>query len=68
MKAFVAQIDPVELNPTANLRRAEELLAEAAATGADLPVLPETWSTGFDLPRTRELADRWLGTTPTRAR
>ena len=58
MRVFAAQIDPVELDPEANLARAVELVARAASAGAALLVLPETWSTGYDLPAARELRER----------
>jgi len=35
--------------PAANFARAETMIAEAAARGSDLVVLPELWSTAYDL-------------------
>lgn len=58
MRILAAQIDPVELEPEANLERAIKLVASAASAGAELLVLPETWSTGYDLPAARQLRDR----------
>ncbi|MBC8161331.1 MAG: carbon-nitrogen family hydrolase [Roseiflexaceae bacterium] len=42
--------------PAANLAQVCELAAQAAAAGAQLLVLPELWSTGYDLERAHELA------------
>jgi predicted amidohydrolase len=58
MRILAAQIDPVELEPEANLERAIKLVASTASAGAALLVLPETWSTGYDLPAARQLRDR----------
>lgn len=58
MRVLAAQIDPVELDPEANLKRAVALLASASQAGATLLVLPETWSTGYDLAAARELRHR----------
>jgi omega-amidase len=62
MRILAAQIDPVELDPEANLERARKLLRRAATSGADLLVLPETWSTGYDLPAARQLRGRSAAT------
>ena len=45
--------------PEENFRKAERLIAEAAETGSDVIVLPETWNTGF-FPKENlsELSDR----------
>lgn len=58
MKILAAQIEPIELDPEANLERARELLRRAAASAVELVVLPETWSTGYDLPAARDLRER----------
>jgi predicted amidohydrolase len=42
--------------PARNLETVEVLAAEAAARGSDVLVLPELWSTGYDLGRAREHA------------
>ena len=57
MRVLAAQFEPVELDPHANLEKARAILGRAADAGADLAVLPETWSTGYDLPAARELRD-----------
>ena len=45
----VAQMDISFGDPQANLARVADLAAEAAARSADWLVLPELWSTGYDL-------------------
>jgi len=52
----IAQMD-IELgNWEANLRRAAKALAQASESGADVVLLPELWSSGFDLDRSRMYA------------
>ena len=65
MKIGVVQTDIVWCNPTANIARAEELIAGSDA--ADLYILPEMWSTGFvieaqDVAQTEEQCEalRWM--------
>ena len=58
MRVLAAQFEPVELDPEANLDKVRDIMRRAATAGADLVVLPETWSTGYDLPAARELRDR----------
>src|SRR5437868_9001223 len=53
----LAQIDIALGDPAANLTTVRGLAAQAAAQHADLLVLPELWSTGYDLGRAEELAD-----------
>lgn len=64
MRVLAAQFEPIELDPEANLERARTVLQRAAEAGADLAVLPETWSTGYDLPAARELRDRSASVLP----
>ncbi len=45
----LAQIDLALGNPTQNLETARAKIAEAKARGADIVVLPELWSTAYDL-------------------
>lgn len=52
----LAQIDIHFGSPDANLATVRALAATAAVRGADLLVLPELWSTGYDLQRAAELA------------
>ena len=50
MKEFSAaliQMDLVHRDPEANRARAEALVRRAAGTGANLIVLPETWTSGY---------------------
>ena len=57
-------------DPDHNFARAGEFVAQAAARGSDLVLLPELWSTAYDLERAPELAsplvqgaggDGWFG-------
>lgn len=43
-------------NVEANLARAAEWIAEAAAHGSDLVLLPELWASGYDLPNWKKYA------------
>jgi predicted amidohydrolase len=52
----LAQFDLVFGDPAANLARVEAFAAAAAARGAQLLVLPELWSTGYDLTRAEQHA------------
>lgn len=45
----MAQIDIVLGEPKRNVEKVEKLAAEAAEHGTDILVLPELWSTGYDL-------------------
>ena len=67
MRILAAQIEPVELDPEANVARAGAILRRAAAARADLVVLPETWTTGYDLPAARALRDRSAALIPSLA-
>ncbi|MCG0239925.1 MAG: carbon-nitrogen family hydrolase [Firmicutes bacterium] len=51
------QMDLAFGQPEANRRRAEALIREAAARGARWVVLPELWTTAYDLPRLGAIAD-----------
>lgn len=61
LKVALAQMDIALGDPQANLTTVQQLVAEAAEAHADVVVLPELWSTGYDLARADELADE-LGT------
>jgi omega-amidase len=52
----LAQIDIEFGQPTSNVEVVEEMAADAARQGADVLVLPELWSTGYDLDRAAFLA------------
>ena len=45
-------------DPESNFRHAEQLIQQASETKPDILVLPELWTTGYDLSRLSELADR----------
>ena len=53
----LAQMDIILGDRQANLARGRELAQEAAARGANLLILPELWTTGYDLARAAELAE-----------
>lgn len=52
----LAQMDIALGNPATNVATVRQFAGEAAGKGADLLVLPELWSTGYDLERAQELA------------
>ena len=52
----IAQMNIVLGDPAANLQQLTQMTAAAAASGAQLLVCPELWSTGYVLDRARELA------------
>ncbi len=53
----LAQIDIQFGDPAPNLRVVEEMAADAARHGADVLVLPELWTTGYDLSHAAVFAD-----------
>lgn len=53
----LAQIDILFGSPDQNLEIARKMVAAAARHGAALVVLPELWSTGYDLQRAHEISD-----------
>lgn len=54
----VGQMDVQFGNPQANLMQVRRLAAEAARRGSDVLVLPELWSTGYDLSNAARYAAR----------
>ncbi len=54
----LGQMDVKQGDPQANLAQVCLLVAEAARRGSDVLVLPELWSTGYDLERAAEYASR----------
>lgn len=54
----LAQMDVILGDPEANFARARQMTAEAARRGSDIVVLPELWSTGYDLERAGSYATR----------
>ncbi len=57
LNVALAQIDIHFGLPKANMTVVKQMVSEAARSGAELLVLPELWSTGYDLERANELAD-----------
>ncbi|MBM7551992.1 carbon-nitrogen family hydrolase [Thalassobacillus pellis] len=56
-KVACIQMDVAYGDPETNYKKAEEKIAKAAEQ-ADLVVLPEMWTTGYDLTRLDEIADK----------
>lgn len=57
MKISLIQLDIAFGNPAANYAAAEQRIREAAAAGPDCLILPELWTTGYDLTRLERIAD-----------
>ncbi|QQZ64128.1 carbon-nitrogen family hydrolase [Paenibacillus sonchi] len=57
MKISLLQLDIAFGNPQVNYAAAERKIREAAAQGTDCVILPELWTTGYDLTRLAEIAD-----------
>lgn len=57
MKIAIAQMDIAYGKPEENYAIADRLIHEAAEGKPDLVVLPELWTTGYDLERLGEIAD-----------
>lgn len=51
------QLDIAFGDPAKNVQQAEQAVESAAKDGADIIVLPELWTTGYDLTRLDEIAD-----------
>lgn len=49
LRISLGQMDVILGNPQANMEKVELLAAEAARRGSDMLLLPELWSTGYDL-------------------
>lgn len=58
LKTAVIQMDIAFGDPEENYKRAEKWLQKAADQGCQLAVLPELWTTGYDLTRLDEIADK----------
>ncbi len=52
----LAQIDMALGRPEENLAKVERMIAEASQRGSQIVLLPELWSTGYDLERAEEHA------------
>lgn len=57
MKIAILQFDICFGKPDENYKKAENLINQAAETKPDVVVLPELWTTGYDLERLDEIAD-----------
>jgi predicted amidohydrolase len=57
MKIALIQLDIAFGNPAVNYAAAERKIREAAAGKPDCILLPELWTTGYDLTRLNEIAD-----------
>ncbi|MBL0387288.1 carbon-nitrogen family hydrolase [Tumebacillus sp. ITR2] len=57
VRLALLQMDIAFGQPEVNRAKVRELIAEAAAGGADLVVLPELWNTGYSLTNIAEIAD-----------
>ncbi|MFC4768592.1 carbon-nitrogen family hydrolase [Effusibacillus consociatus] len=57
LRIAIIQMDIAFGHVKANRRHADQLIREAAAKGTDLVVLPELWTTAYDLTRIHDLAD-----------
>lgn len=51
------QLDIKYGDPESNFKRASEYIGRAATAGADIILLPELWTTGYDLTHLDEIAD-----------
>jgi omega-amidase len=57
IKIACLQMDIAFGEPNKNYYKAETLIEKAAAAGTDILILPELWTTGYDLTRLEEIAD-----------
>ncbi|QOY35471.1 carbon-nitrogen family hydrolase [Anaerobacillus isosaccharinicus] len=57
MKVTCLQFDIVFGNPSANKQRVQEEITKAMVGAPDVIVLPELWTTGYDLTRLDDIAD-----------
>lgn len=62
-KLAIIQMDIAFGNPETNRKRAKEKIKEAAANGSEFILLPELWTTGYDLSRFNEIAEDMAGPT-----
>ncbi len=58
LKAALIQIDIAFGDPEANRNKVEHYFQEACKQETDVVVLPELWTTGYDLTRLDDIADR----------
>ncbi|WP_042201432.1 carbon-nitrogen family hydrolase [Paenibacillus camerounensis] len=57
MRISLIQLDIAFGNPAVNYAAAEQRIREAASAGTDCVILPELWTTGYDLTRLGSIAD-----------
>ncbi|GAX91592.1 carbon-nitrogen family hydrolase [Effusibacillus lacus] len=57
LRIAIIQMDIAFGDARANREKADRMIRQAAATGTDLILLPELWTTAYDLTRILELAD-----------
>lgn len=57
MRVSIIQMDIQFGDVSANRERAEKLIRQAASAGTDLVLLPELWTTAYDLERIEQLSD-----------
>ncbi|WP_409275344.1 carbon-nitrogen family hydrolase [Neobacillus sp. SCS-31] len=57
LKIAIAQMDIAYGNPEENYAIADRMISEAAKGNPDFVVLPELWTTGYDLERLDEISD-----------
>lgn len=58
LKVGIVQMDVQRGKPIDNVERAERLINAAVEAGAEVLLLPELWSTGFDLPQLNDMLSR----------
>ncbi|WP_042455901.1 carbon-nitrogen family hydrolase [Neobacillus dielmonensis] len=58
LKVSCIQMDIAYGNPQKNVQNAEKLIEKAIENQPDIIVLPELWTTGYDLTRLEEIADK----------
>lgn len=56
-KIALAQLDLKIADPNGNFMKAQDAVRNAAGQGADILLLPELWSSGFDLAQTQKYAE-----------
>ncbi len=57
MKISIVQMDIAEGNPELNREKASELIKKAASDKPDIILLPEMWTTAYELSRLEQLCD-----------
>ena len=62
LKIGLIQIETEQAAPKNNLERGKHMIATAAKQGAELVILPELWTTGFNWPKNAKMANghQWI--------